>query len=92
MAGGGGKIPVIITNLTVGPNGCRGQAICFRGGASEEEAPPYHGRQSPPEGVPQGRKSKEDSGSTGLAQLLFGRSGSSRRALNSLLGNSPSHG
>ena len=30
-------------------------------------------------------------GSTGLAQLLFGRSGSSKRAPSSLLGNSPSH-
>ena len=30
--------------------------------------------------------------STGLAQLLFVRSSSSKRALSSLLGNSPSHG
>ena len=30
-------------------------------------------------------------GSTGLAQLLFGRSGSSKRAPSSLSGNSPSH-
>ena len=30
------------------------------GGASQEEALPYHGRQSPPEGVPHGQKSKED--------------------------------
>ena len=59
MAGGGGKIPIIIANPTVGPDGCGGQAICFGGGASEEEAPPYCGRQSPPEGVPQGQKSKE---------------------------------
>ena len=29
-AGGSGKIPVIvITNLTVGPDGCGGWAICF---------------------------------------------------------------
>ena len=31
-------------------------------------------------------------GSTGLAQLLFGRSGGSKTALSSLSGNSPSHG
>ena len=43
-AGGCGKVPIIITNLTVGPDGCRGQAICFRGGASQEEALPYCGR------------------------------------------------
>ena len=30
-------------------------------------------------------------GSTSLAQLLFGRSGGSKRALSSLSGNSPSH-
>ena len=30
------------------------------GGASQEEAPPYCGRQSPLEGVPHGQKSKED--------------------------------
>ena len=29
------------------PDGCRGQAICFSGGASLEEAPTYLGRQSP---------------------------------------------
>ena len=28
------------------------EAICFRGGASQEEALPYHGRQRPPEGIP----------------------------------------
>ena len=53
MAGRCGKVAVIIANLTVGPDGCRGGAICFRGGAGQEEALPYHGRQSPPEGVPQ---------------------------------------
>ena len=31
-------------------------------------------------------------GSTGLAQLVFERSGNSKRALSSSLGNSPSHG
>ena len=29
-AGGCGKIPIIVTNLTVGPDACRGWAICFR--------------------------------------------------------------
>ena len=54
MAGRCGKVPVIVANPTVGTDGCRGQAICFRGGASQEEAPTYHGRQSPPEGIPPG--------------------------------------
>ena len=56
----------------------------------QEEALTYHGRQSPLEGIPSGWESKEHQGSTGLEQLLFKRSGSSRRALNSSLGNSPS--
>ena len=51
MAGGCGKVTIIVANLTVGPDGCRGRAICFGGGASLEEAPTYHGRQSPPEGI-----------------------------------------
>ena len=28
-AGGCGKIPIVVANLTVGPDGCRGWAICF---------------------------------------------------------------
>ena len=56
MAGGCGKVAIIVANLTVGPDGCGGWAICFGGGASQEEALPYHGRQRPPEGVPQGQK------------------------------------
>ena len=51
-----GKVPIVIANLTVGPDGCGGQTICFRGGASQEEALPYCGRQSPPEGILQGQK------------------------------------
>ena len=34
MAGGSGSVTVVVANLTVGPGGCGGQAICFRGGAS----------------------------------------------------------
>ena len=37
-----------------------GQAICFGGGASPEEAPTYCGRQSPLEGISLGWKSKKD--------------------------------
>ena len=47
MAGGCGKVPIIITNPTVVPDSCGGWAICFGGGASQEEAPTYCGRQSP---------------------------------------------
>ena len=36
------------------PDGCRGWAICFGGGASLEEALTYCGRQSPLEGIPLG--------------------------------------
>ena len=60
MAGGSGSVTIIIANLTVGPDGCGGRAICFGRGASQEEALPYHGRQSPPEGIPQGWEGKED--------------------------------
>ena len=50
MARGGWEVTIIIANLTVGPDGCRGQAIYIRwGGASQEEALTYCGRQSPPQ-------------------------------------------
>ena len=53
MVGGCGE--VIIANPTVGPDGCKSWAIYVRsGGASQEEIPTYHGRQSSPEGVPPG--------------------------------------
>ena len=60
MAGECGKVPIIVANLTVGPDGCGGWAIYFGGGASQEEALTYHGRQSLPEGIPPGWKSQED--------------------------------
>ena len=55
-----GRLHIIIANPTVGPDGYGGQAICFRGGASPEEAPTYSGGQSPLEGISPGWKSKED--------------------------------
>ena len=55
-----GRSIIIIANLTVGPDGCRGWAICLGGGACQKEAPPYCQRQGPTEGVPEGRKGKED--------------------------------
>ena len=60
MAGRCGKVPVIIANLTVGPDGCRGWAIYFGGGASQEEALTYCGGQSPTEGIPPGWEGQED--------------------------------
>ena len=60
MAGGSGSVTIIVANLTVGPDGYRGQAICFGRGDSQEEALPYCGRQSPLEGIPQGWEGKED--------------------------------
>ena len=59
MTGGSGLVSIIVANPTVGLDGCRGWAFCFVWRASCKEAPPYHGRQSPPEGVPQSRKGKE---------------------------------
>ena len=60
-AGGCGKVCIIITNLTVDPDGCGGWAIYAGcGGASQEEALTNHGRQSPPEGIPPGWKGEED--------------------------------
>ena len=55
MAGGCGKVTFFIHNPTVSPDGCGGWGIYIRsGGASQEEALTYHGRQSPLEGVPPG--------------------------------------
>ena len=89
-AGGCGKIPIIVANPTVGPDCCRGWAICFgSGGASQEEALTYCGRQSPPKGIPLGWEKSRGPGCTSLALLLFERSSSSKRALSSSLGNSP---
>ena len=54
-AQGGREITLIIADPTVGPDGCGGWAIYVGwGGASQEEAPTNHGRQSPPEGIPPG--------------------------------------
>ena len=47
MAGGCGKVPIIIANPTVGQDGCRGWAICFGGGASQEEALTNVGGKAP---------------------------------------------
>ena len=55
VARGRGKVATVIANPTVGPDGCRGQAIYVRwGGASQEEDLTYHGRQSSPEGILKG--------------------------------------
>ena len=92
-AGGCGKISIIVNDLTVGPDGCRGWAICFGSGrASQEEAVTYHGRQSPPRRNSSRLERSKRPGSTSLAQLLFERSRSSKRELSSSSGNSPSHG
>ena len=56
MAGGCGKVSVIIANPTVGPDGCRGQAICFRSGGSSDL--PWEANTL--EGIPLGWKGKED--------------------------------
>ena len=52
-------ITVIVADPTVGPDGCRGWAICLRGGACPKEALPYHRGQGPMERVPEGRAGKE---------------------------------
>ena len=48
MAGGCGSVAVVIANPTVGPDGCRGWAICFGRGASQEEAPTLLWEAKPP--------------------------------------------
>ena len=59
-AGTGGEVTGVITNLTFGPDGCGSQAIYVgSGGASEEEAPAYCGRQGPLEGIPEAGKVKK---------------------------------
>ena len=73
-AGGCGKVTVIIANLTVGPDGCRGQAICFGSGRSSNL--PWEAK--PPRRNSSGLERLRRPGSTGLAQLLFERSGSSK--------------
>ena len=60
MVGRGGKVTLVIADPTVGPDGCGGHAIyVWWGGASQEEAPTYHGRQSPHKGIPLGWKGQE---------------------------------
>ena len=54
------EVAGVITNPTVGPDGCGGQVIYVRqGGAGQEEAPTDCGRQGPLEGIPPGQKSEE---------------------------------
>ena len=50
----------LLPTRQLGPDGCRGQAICIGGGACPKEALPYCQGQGPMEGVPEGRKGKED--------------------------------
>ena len=60
VAGGGGEVARVITNLTIGPDGCGSLAIYIgQGGASLQEAPTYHGRQGPPEGILAGCTAEE---------------------------------
>ena len=71
--GRGGEVTGVITNLTVGPDGCRCWAIYIRqGGASQEQALTYHGRQGPPDRIPQGWEGEE------ALKVLTGDSGSSQ--------------
>ena len=57
VARGGREVTTVVTNPTVGPDGCGGQVIYVRWeGASQEEAPIYHGRQSFPEGILNGQQ------------------------------------
>ena len=59
-AGRGGEVTRVITNPTVGPYGCRGWASHIgQGEVSQKEALTYHGRQDPPEGIPEGWKGEE---------------------------------
>ena len=73
MAGGGGEVTRVIVNPTVGPDGCRGQAIYIRwGGASSQEALTYCMRQGSLEGILVGCPTEE------APKVLTGDSGSSQ--------------
>ena len=59
-AKGGGEVTTVVTDLTVGPDGCRGWAIYIGwGGAGQTEALANCGRQGPQEGVLEGQKIKK---------------------------------
>ena len=52
MIGIGGEVTGVVSNPTVGQDGCRGWAIYVkRGEASSQEAPTYCGRKDPSEGI-----------------------------------------
>ena len=56
----GGEVTGVVTNLTVGPDGCGDWAIHVgQGGASQKEALTYHGRQGALEGIPEDYKCEE---------------------------------
>ena len=60
MTGTGGEVTRVVSNPTVGQDGCRGWAIYVRrGGASSKEALTYHGRQGPHEGIVVGCTNEE---------------------------------
>ena len=60
VTGTGGEVTGVNSKLTVGPDGCRGWAIYVRRGrASLQEAPAYHGRQGPLEGILAGCTNEE---------------------------------
>ena len=65
-----GRSPVI-TDLTVGPDGCGGQVIYVGwGGTSQEKVPTNHGKQGPREGIPEVWNGEE------ALKVLTGDSGS----------------
>ena len=76
MTGTGGEVTRVIINPTVGPDGCGGWAIYVGwGGASSQEAPAYHGRQGPLEGILVGCTAEK------ALKVLTGDSGSSQDLL-----------
>ena len=61
--GGGGEVTAVVAHLAVGPDGCRGWMPSNLGRAGRSQlirsSMPYHGRQSPLEGVLTGWQSEE---------------------------------
>ena len=88
--GTGMEVTRVVTNLTVGPDACRGWDIYIgRGGAGSQEAPTYHGGKAPQRNSCVLHHWRSPKGN-GWGQLLFVRSASSKTTQSSLFGNCPS--
>ena len=91
MAEGCGKVAIVIANPTVGPDGLQRPDHLLQGRSQSRGSSDLPWEAKPPRKNFSRLVKSRRPGSTDLVQLLFGRSGSSKRAPSSLSGNSPSH-